>query len=70
MSCRSCGSDDSADFLSEIMFHFAGWKNVDKPGPLIFPQITVCLQCGGAQFNVSEAELRLLKEGREGSTAA
>jgi hypothetical protein len=70
MSCKSCGSDDSADFSSEILIHFAGRKNVDKPGVLVFPNLTVCLHCGLAEFNVPEAEMRPLKEGRKGPTAA
>jgi hypothetical protein len=69
VSCR-CGSADSANFSSEIMIHFAGRKNIDKPGVLLFPKITVCLQCGVAEFTVPEGEIRLLKEGREASAAA
>jgi hypothetical protein len=69
MSCRSCGSADSADFRSEIMIHFAGRKNVDKPGVLVFPQVTVCLHCGFTEFILPEAELCPLAEGRK-STAA
>ena len=68
--CRSCGSAESAVFSSEVLIHPAGIKNVTKPGVLVFPKITVCLQCGVAEFTVPEAETRLLKEGRERSTAA
>jgi hypothetical protein len=69
MSCRSCGSAGSADFSSEIMIHFVGRKNVDKPGVLLFLQVTVCLYCGFTEFILPEAELRLLVEGGK-STAA
>ena len=70
MSCRSCGSADSADYTSEILIHFAGLRNINKPGILLFPQVTVCLHCGVAEFTVPEAESRILEQGRARSMAA
>jgi hypothetical protein len=52
MSCKSCGS--------EINIHFPGLKGVDQPAMLVFPQVVVCLNCGFAEFTVSETELRPL----------
>ena len=62
MSCKSCGSSTVAYFGSEILIHFAGRKNVDKPGVLAFPRLTVCLECGFAELTLSENELCCLAE--------
>ena len=62
MSCKSCGSSTVADFSSEILIHFAGRKNVDKPGVLVFPRLTVCLECGFTELTLSENELCCLAE--------
>jgi hypothetical protein len=51
-----------ADFSSEILIHFAGRKNVDKPGVLVFPRLTVCLECGFTELTLSENELCRLTE--------
>lgn len=68
MSCRSCGSETS-QFNSEITIHYSGMKNIDNPGVMLFPQVTVCLRCGVAEFTVPKDEVHLLEE-RGKSTAA
>jgi len=60
MSCLLCASSNQAEFPTEMMFHFSGIKNLDKPHVLIFPKILVCLECGAARFTVPETELTLL----------
>jgi hypothetical protein len=70
MSCRSCWSNSQTQFGSEIIIHFSGLKNVDKPTVMVFPQIMVCLDCGLTEFTVPEAELRLLGERGAASMAA
>jgi hypothetical protein len=71
MSCRSCSSSNLAQFGSEIMIHFSGLKNLDKPAVMVFPKIVVCFDCGVvAEFTIPEAELRRLVEGRAAPTAA
>ena len=69
MSCTSCESHNQAEFTAEINLHFRGSRNIDNPGVFMFPNVSVCLDCGSSRFTIPEAELRKLKEG-EGSTAA
>jgi hypothetical protein len=47
--------------------HFRGLNNIDNPVVWIFPELAVCLDCGGAECAVPEAELRLLAKGDAGS---
>jgi hypothetical protein len=60
MQCKSCGAVNRRKFTSEIAIHFPGLKNIDLPVVWLFPELTVCLECGTAEFAVPEAELRLL----------
>ena len=62
MSCNSCGSANQSKFKAEMVIHFSGRENIHKPGVWVFPEVTICLDCGTAQFVVPEAELRLLTE--------
>ena len=43
--------------------HFPGLKNIDKPVVWVFPELTVCLDCGAAEFTVPNAEVRRLAKG-------
>jgi len=40
-----------------MVIHFAGLKNLDKPGVWVFPKLLVCLACGCSHFTVPEREL-------------
>jgi hypothetical protein len=60
MPCKSCGSVNQSKFSGEIVIHFRGLKNIDKPAVWVFPELVVCLDCGTAEFAVQEAELRQL----------
>lgn len=60
MQCKSCGAVNRRKFTAEIAIHFAGLKNIDLPVVWVFPELTVCLECGTAEFAVPEAELRRL----------
>jgi hypothetical protein len=46
-----------------MAIHSPGLKNIDKPVVWLFPELTVCLDCGTAEFAVPEAELRQLAKG-------
>ena len=46
-----------------MAIHFRGLKNIDKPAVWVFPEIVVCLECGTAQFTITETELRELVRG-------
>jgi hypothetical protein len=57
MSCMSCGSNDDAEFVTELIIHFSGLENLDKPGVRAFPRLLVCLNCGFSHFIVQGSEL-------------
>ena len=60
MCCASCGSENFQKFGGEIVIHFPGPENLDKPHVHVSAELAVCLDCGIAQFAVPEAELRML----------
>jgi len=63
MSCKSCASSRQIEILGEIYLHFAGGlRGLDKPLVWVYPQVILCLDCGAAQFDVPQAELRLIQE--------
>lgn len=63
MSCALCGSANQAEFSAEMVVHFAGLKNVDRPGVWVFPKLLICLNCGLSKFKVPEEDLGLLASG-------
>ena len=63
MPCKSCGAENLYKFGGEMVIHFPGLQNLDKPHVYVSAEIVVCLTCGAAQFAIQEAELRLLQEG-------
>ena len=63
MFCASCRSGNQAEFPAEMMVHFSGFNNLDKPGVWLFPKLLVCLDCGFSGFNVLEKELASLAGG-------
>jgi len=60
MSCPSCKSGNQAEFTSEMIIHFAGLRNIDNPGVLLFSKVSVCLDCGFLRGIVPASELALL----------
>ena len=69
MSCLSCESGNQAEFTVEMNLHFCGLRNIDNPGVLMFPKVSVCLDCGCSKFTISQSELQKLT-GNAPSTAA
>jgi len=63
MACRSCGLENQIGFGAEINIHFPGREGLNRPTVLAFPKLLVCENCGFAEFNMPETELRLLKKG-------
>ena len=63
MACVLCASDSEVELSAEIMIHFSGLRNIDRPGVLLYPTILVCLNCGSSRFTVPEHELPHLTEG-------
>jgi hypothetical protein len=63
MACMSCASINQVEFGSEILIHFPGLKNLDKPPVWAFPKLLICLECGFSPFHVPPSELAVLAEG-------
>ena len=42
MSCLLCASRNQAEFGTEILIHFSGIANLDKPPVWVFPKLLVC----------------------------
>jgi len=61
MACFSCRSKNVKAFTSEINIHFPGKANLAN-SLLAYPKLLVCLDCGLADFLLSEGELRNLRE--------
>jgi hypothetical protein len=68
MSCPSCASGNVAEFAAEINIHVDG-KNLDQVGVLVFPKISVCLDCGVSRFTTPETEVTVLARGNRVSEA-
>lgn len=61
-SCPSCQSANQRGFNSEVNIHFPGMNGLNIPTVWVFPKISVCMDCGTAQFTIPEAERKELKE--------
>ena len=70
MKCSLCASVNQSEFPSEIILHYRNIKNLNKPKVLVFPRVSVCLDCGFSRFDTPTPELRALREEIASSTAA
>jgi len=61
MGCRFCNSTDVRVFTAEMNIHFPGPENINKPSVFVFPSVTICLNCGCADFVVHGEPLQELK---------
>ena len=61
-SCPLCGSANKREFPAEICIHFPGIKNLSKPAVFAYPRLSLCADCGVAQFQVNDPELMRLTE--------
>jgi hypothetical protein len=60
MYCAICASGNQAIFTTEMNIHFHGLENMDSPGVLVFPKVSVCLDCGSSRFTTPKTELSQL----------
>jgi hypothetical protein len=60
--CTACHSNNCAEFNTEMIIHLSGLQNIDNPGVLAAPRVSVCLDCGFSTFTVPEAGLLALLE--------
>lgn len=63
MSRTLCTSDKESESVAEMLIHFSGLKNVDKPGVFVCARTLVCLVCGFSRLTVPRPELALLAAG-------
>jgi hypothetical protein len=63
MPCKRCGSTNEKKLIAEMSIRSRGLECVDKPGLLAFPELILCLDCGAADFVVSEDDLGVLAKG-------
>lgn len=56
MPCSVCHSLNQSEFDTEMCFHFPGRENLEK-NLLLYPTVTVCLDCGLTNFSISQTEL-------------
>jgi hypothetical protein len=45
-----------------MIIHLSGMQNIDNPGVLAVPRVSVCLDCGFSTFTVPQTGLRVLQE--------
>jgi len=59
--CRACHSNKTQKFPMENCVHLVGMENINHPGILIFEPLTVCLDCGFAEFSLTSEQLEELR---------
>ena len=65
IECPACFSKQQKLFNGEVAVHFPGLDGLHKPIVWVFPKMTVCMDCGAAQFRVPERELQVLATGTQ-----
>ena len=68
--CNLCESPDFRVFTAEMNIHFPGRENLDTPTVWAFPPVTICVNCGCAEFAVHGEPLQKLREGSTKSQAS
>ena len=63
MSCVCCRSFKQVELTAEMLIHYPGLKNLDKPALWLFPKLLVCLDCGCSHFTVPGTELGSIAQG-------
>jgi hypothetical protein len=63
MPCASCASNNQIEFATELGVHYPSFRNRKTPSVLVFPQVSICMDCGLSLFTVPETELRMLRDG-------
>jgi len=65
MTCRACRSHQQEEFQAEINIHPpGGLENLNKPCVLAFPKLTICYDCGFAEFVLDGIERNELHDYR------
>jgi len=56
----TCVCSQPRTFTAEINIHFPGYEALTKPTVWVFPQVSVCMNCGLAEFSIPAWELQRL----------
>jgi len=70
MACSSCGSAFHRKFESETSIHFPRLSEIDKRPVVVFAELSVCLNCGKAEFILPQEKLALLARSDSASAAS
>jgi hypothetical protein len=62
MGCRQCVSDKLKVFRAELTIHFSGREGLNKPHVFVYPNLTVCLDCGLTEFQLLAEQLAQIKD--------
>lgn len=60
--CRSCSSSRFLELNAEMCLHVPGLSGLNKPPIFAFTKLSVCLDRGSLQSNLSEKELAQIRE--------
>jgi hypothetical protein len=60
IGCVRCSSENVGQFAAEMNIHFPGYEGLTEPTVWVFPQLTVCLNCGYTKSSIPESELQRL----------
>ena len=63
--CKSCGSSKLAELTAEVCIHLPGLRGLDVDPIYAFPKLRICLECGLVQANLTEEELKQVREGEK-----
>ena len=63
MICKRCSAQNCKVFNGEFAIRFPGLDGLEKPIVWVFPKVAICMDCGFAEFEVPERELRVLTTG-------
>lgn len=70
MTCPHCGLGTRERFNAEVAIRFRGIEGLNKPTVLVFPELSLCLNCGTAEFVVTKEERDVLSRGEVVNDAA
>jgi len=68
--CSLCESPDYRVFTAEMNIHFPGRENFETSTLWAFPTVTICVNCGCAEFALHGEPLQKLREGSTKSQAS
>ena len=63
--CKACGSVKQNKYIAEVGIRSGGLKNIDEQSVFVYPKLSVCMDCGTAEFVIPKTELRVLPKRNE-----